>query len=148
MTPTLLLAAVLIGAVAQDHGRHKQAMDHRGHQAMGFDQSKATHTFTSTDTGGTIAIAANSASDSATIDQIRAHLKEIAKLFKDGDFSKPRFIHGGMPPGADVMKASRAAIDYRYEETAAGGKVVIASADRDAVAAIHRYLEYQKNEHR
>jgi len=149
-----LLVALTLMPVAQQtarhdaHGQHKAAMDHRGDQAMGFDQAKIRHTFTTTERGGTIEVIAKDPKDSTTITQIRKHLMEIARLFKDGDFSKPIFIHAQNPPGADIMKARRADITYRFDELPAGGRVTITSTSDDAVAATHAFLRFQREQHK
>ena len=143
-----LLTAAPVARASQDpHAQHTAAMDHRGHQQMGFDQAKGTHTFTVADDGGTIAINANSAEDARTIGEIRTHLREITRLFKAGDFAKPLAIHAEVPPGVDVMKARREHLTYRYEETALGGKVVLTSQDPAVLSAVKRFLEYQAKEH-
>lgn len=141
---TMMLVLAVLAAPEQ---QHRAGMDHRGHEAMGFDQAKAAHSFTTTADGGLIAIDAKDASDRTTIDRIRTHLAGVSKLFKAGDFSKPLFIHAQTPPGTDVMKALKKELDYRYEETKLGGKLTIKSAHREAVAAVHRFLEFQKKEH-
>jgi hypothetical protein len=46
------------------------------------------------------------------------------------------------------MKRLRKEIRYTFEESASGGRVVISSADKDAVAAIHNFLRYQIEEHK
>jgi hypothetical protein len=61
----------------------------RGAEGMGFDQDKTTHHFRLTTEGGLISVAANSAEDTASRDQIRMHLKVIAEQFQRGDFGKP-----------------------------------------------------------
>lgn len=147
MGPLTAILTVAL-ALAASPGQHDhKAMNERGNQAMGFDQAKATHTFTTTAAGGVIAVDAKEPSDATTIGQIRAHLGRIAKLFKAGDFSKPLFIHAQTPPGADIMKARRQQIEYRYEDTTSGGKVTITSGNHDAIAAVHRFLLFQNQEH-
>jgi hypothetical protein len=124
------------------------AMDHRGHQAMGWDQSKATHTFAPSPDGGSIDVAANDPADTATVTAIRAHLAEIAKAFKAGDFDKPAFIHAQTPPGVEVMKRLKGEISYRYEETPKGGKVTITTTNAEAIGAVHDFLKFQQDEHK
>ena len=46
------------------------------------------------------------------------------------------------------MRQLKSAIKYRFEETANGGRVRIATTNADAVAAIHAFLRYQIREHR
>ena len=142
---TLVLA--LAGPAAAQMQHDKAAMDHRGHQAMGWDQSKATHTFSPAPDGGRIEVAANDTTDTVTIAAIRSHLNDIAKAFKAGDFDKPMFIHDQTPPGVPEMKRMKAAITYTYADTPRGGRVTIQSADASAVEAVHAFLEFQKKEH-
>ena len=149
--PMVIVLALTLAAPSvtkQDHAQHKAGMDHRGNQAMGFDQAKIRHTFTPGDRGGTIEVIAKAASDSDTIAQIRSHLQEIAKLFKAGDFSKPVFIHAQNPPGAATMKALRSEIDYRFDDVPAGGKLSATSMNAEAIAAIQSFLRFQQDEHK
>ena len=115
---------------------------------MGWDQTKATHTFAPSSDGGRIEVKANDAADAVTIAAIRAHLQEIAKSFKAGDFDKPMFIHAQTPPGVPDMKRLKAQIAYTYEELPAGGKVTIASADAQAIGAVQAFLKFQAAEHK
>jgi hypothetical protein len=152
MNRTILLLATIIfwpaTLSAQDcHGRSGD-MDHRGHTAMGFSQEKSKHTFLLYRDGGLISAKATDAADAATRDQIRAHMKEIEKLFAAGDFDKPQFIHGKVPPGAETMKAQRSAISYRYRELPNGGGVRITTSNQSALAAIHSFLRFQIEDHK
>ena len=122
-------------------------MDHRGHLAMGFDQAKIQHSFSTGEHGGAIQVVAKDPTDAKTIAEIRTHLREITKLFKEGDFSKPIFIHAQNPPGADTMKARRADIQSRYDDIPTGARVTVRSSSGDAVAAIHAFLKFQQSEH-
>ena len=131
----------------EGHDQHRADMDHRGNEAMGFDQAKITHTFTTDERGGAIQVVARDAADAASVSQIRTHLREITKLFKGGDFSKPVFIHAQTPPGIDVLKARRAEIDYRFQEIPAGAKVTISSSNSEAIDAVHAFLRFQQGEH-
>jgi hypothetical protein len=150
-------------AVAQEHPpmpagtTHEQhmaqmkkdaALKQHGHMAMGFDQDKATHHFTLTATGGTIAVTANDASDTATRDRIRAHLEEIAAAFGTGDFEKPMMTHGEMPPGAADMQRHKADIKYTFEPAEKGGLVRIVAANEPALEAVHEFLRFQIREHK
>jgi hypothetical protein len=153
MTIAVLIAASLALAppsVPQHdpHAQHRAGMDHRGNQAMGFDQARIRHAFTTGQSGGTIQVVAIDAKDTETVARIRTHLREIAKLFKAGDFSKPVFIHAENPPGVDTLKARRAEIDYRYADIPSGGTLTISSSQPDAVAAIHSFLQFQQSEHK
>jgi hypothetical protein len=119
----------------------------RGAVAMGFDQDKATHHFRLYKTGGAIEVVANDDPDTATVGQIRTHLKEIAGDFASSDFGKPLATHGEMPPGVRTMQERRNALVFRYEDTPRGARVRITTADVIALEAVHEFLRYQIREH-
>ena len=130
--------------MAQDE--HHAGVDARGDKAMGFPHDKTSHHFLLKEDGGAIEVVANDAADKQNIEAIRGHLKHIAVMFTDGDFSTPMFIHDRVPPGVPLMKEKK--IEYKYEEMQAGGRIVIRSADPEAVAAVHDFLKFQIEDHR
>jgi len=132
----------------QASDRHAAGVDARGDHAMGFSHEHSAHHFHLLPDGGTIEVVASNANDAATRDEIRMHLSHIAKMFTDGDFQVPMFIHDKVPPGVPVMKSKRSAIIYAFEPTTNGGQVHISSADPDAVKAIHEFLAFQIDDHR
>jgi hypothetical protein len=149
----MVLVSLLISILLQ-HPAMPQGMSHEEHMkkmqadaAMGFDQDKIAHHFRPSDEGGTIEVEARDARDTTTIGQIRAHLKEIAKAFAAGDFSKPLLTHGEQPPGVPVMQQLKDDIRYSYEERPRGGLVRVTSANVEARQAIQAFLEYQIREH-
>jgi hypothetical protein len=75
------------------------------------------------------------------------HLGHIAKMFADGDFNIPIFVHDAAPPGVPEMKELQKRIHYTFEETPDGGRVIIATSDKTAVDAVHRFLRFQIQEH-
>src|SRR5258708_5151327 len=124
---TLFALAAASGMRAQDHSAMPPGMTHdqhlaqmkndaevkeRGARATGFDQDTTTHHFRLTKSGGEIEVAVNAKSDSAGRDAIRAHLKEIAVEFANGDFDKPFMTHAQIPPGAGTMKQLARKIRY------------------------------------
>jgi hypothetical protein len=129
------------------HDAHTQ-MDERGEKGMGFSQTATTHHFFLKSDGGVIQVEANDSADAASRDEIRMHLGHITKAFQSGDFDIPMFVHDTVPPGVPEMKRLQKSIRYTFEETASGGRVVISSADKDAVAAIHNFLRFQIREHK
>ncbi len=134
----------------EEHLAHVQKEAHmkrRGAEAMGFDQDRTTHHFRLTAAGGAISVAANNPSDEESRDRIRAHLKEIAARFAQGDFGKSTATHAEVPPGVGTMQRRKAAIQYTFKELPAGGSVHIATSDPAALAAIHEFLRYQIKEH-
>jgi len=163
--PLALLLALVPLANTQDAGNspatsapppsagkesHKCSKDiqGRGDMAMGFSQAKTTHHFILTKDGGVISVEANEAKDTESRDEIRMHLSHIAKAFAEGDFDIPMFVHDQVPPGVPVMKSKKSGIQYRFEETSLGGKVVIATRDAEALSAIHDFLSFQIREHK
>lgn len=123
------------------------AMNARGAEAMGFDQDRATHHFRLTPEGGRIQVEANEARDRTTVERVAAHLRTIREAFASGDFRAPRHTHGEDPPGVTALKRLRGKIDYAYEAMPRGGRLVLATRDPDARAAIHEFLRYQIREH-
>lgn len=122
------------------------AMQSRGKQAMGVDQYRSGHRFTSLPDGGRIELTSDSADVEATT-AIRAHFADIARAFAAGDFSIPGFVHAESVPGTAVMKTRAARIMYRVRDLPQGAQLSIRTADRAARAAIHEFLAFQRAEH-
>jgi hypothetical protein len=155
-------AATMSHLYAQHKSKHQQskpdcpmmnkhdmaAMNERGAQGMGFSQEKTTHHFYLTKTGGIIQVEANDPKDAVSRDQIQQHLKHNATMFAEGNFDIPMLVHDKVPAGVPEMKRLRTAISYKYEETERGGRVVISSADSQAVAAVQSFLRFQITEHK
>lgn len=124
------------------------AMNERGAEGMGFSQTATTHHFWLNANGGVIQVEANDPADTASRDDIRMHLAHIAKAFWSGDFAIPMFVHDTVPPGVAVMKQRSDKISYKFEETPAGGRVVIATNDTKALDAVQKFLRFQIAEHK
>ena len=124
-----------------------KALQSRGAVHMGVDQYTSTHHFESLPDGGRIELQRDSV-DSRDIEQIRRHLQEITKAFQQGDFRIPGLVHDQTVPGTAVMNARRDKIRFEFRELARGGEVRIISNDPEAVAAIHDFLAFQRQEHR
>lgn len=165
MKPVLPLLALTTVALAADppspppdcpmHATHMaQQADHfagvdaRGDQAMGFSHQTTVHHFTLTRTGGIIAVSVTDPADVQAADAIRGHLAHVATAFAAGDFALPGQIHGKVPPGVDAMKRRKAAIQYRFERTEQGARVVIITSDAKALEAVHAFLRFQIADHR
>jgi hypothetical protein len=129
------------------HEAHSR-MSERGEQGMGFSQTSTIHHFSLKPDGGVIQVEANGAANAGDRDNIRMHLTHIAKAFASGDFDIPMFVHDTVPPGVPEMKRLREKIRYSFEETRTGGRVVIATADKESLTAIHRFLRFQIEEHK
>jgi hypothetical protein len=123
------------------------AMQARGKSAMGVDQYTSIHRFDDLADGGRIELQRDR-DDSAGISAIRAHMRTIARAFAAGDFSTPATVHLAEVPGSATMRAKRSAIEYGVMDLPRGAALRIRSADREAVAAVHQFLAYQRREHR
>lgn len=135
---------------ASGHGHHAESgptLESRGNAGMGFEQSKTTHHFLLRPDGGVIEVQANDAEDATSVGQIRTHFRHIAAAFAAGDFQIPMLVHDAIPPGTTTMKRLREKIEYIYEETPQGARVVIKTTDASALDAIHDFLRYQIREH-
>jgi len=128
------------------HDEHAQ-MNARGAKGMGFSQDATTHHFLLKPDGGVIQVEASDPKDTASRDHIRMHLTHISRAFSSGDFDIPMFVHDTVPPGVPEMKRLAPKIRYTFEQTPLGGRVVIHSDDPEALAAIHKFLRFQTNEH-
>jgi hypothetical protein len=135
------------GEQHQKSERHHDGVNRRGDREMGFSHAKTTHHFRLKSDGGIIEVTANSTNDTASRDQIRQHLKHIAKKFSEGDFSAPMFIHGQVPPGVEAMKRLKAEIKYQYGEIERGAHIRISTGNTEAIKAIHEFLRFQIHDH-
>jgi hypothetical protein len=155
----ILLMALAVGVSPQSsqkpesqtecpmHGAHTK-MNERGEKGMGFSETATTHHFLLNSNGGVIQVEAKDSADATNRNEIRMHLGHIAKAFQSGDFDIPMFVHDTVPPGVPEMKRLRKNIQYSFEETPNGGRVVISSANKEALEAIHRFLRFQIEEHK
>jgi hypothetical protein len=133
--------------VAQSHDQHHANVNARGDQAMGFDHSKTTHHFLLKTDGGVIQVEANKPKDTQSRELIRNHLTHISHAFAAGDFSDPLAVHDKYPDGIPVMQRLKGEIRYTFEETPQGGRVLIKTANPQALDAIHQFLEFQIKDH-
>ena len=154
-TPADSSAAAMAGA--HDPSLHAQhtatpdssfaALQARGAVGMGVDQYTSTHTFEPRPDGGRITLRRD-VNDTAGVEQIRAHLAGIATAFAAGNFATPAFVHSGPVPGSDVMAARRSLIRYSVTPIPRGAELVIETSDSTAIDAVHRFLAFQRREHR
>lgn len=130
------------------HAAPTAAMQDRGKKGMGFSQTATTHHFLLKPDGGVIEVEVNDSKDAANLANIRGHLAHIADAFAQGDFEIPMFVHDTVPPGVPEMKQLRASIKYSFEKTPNGGRIVISTSDPDSLTAIHKFLQFQIEEHK
>ncbi len=113
---------------------------------MGVNQYTSTHLFTPLPDGGRIELQRNEA-DTAGAEQVRRHMAMIARRFSAGDFRLPGFVHARDVPGTAVMAAKRAALEYSVESLPRGAALRIRTEDPEAIAAIHAFLKFQRQDH-
>jgi hypothetical protein len=162
MRPVVLLIVSTICALpgrvaAQTHEGHRhsaaqddsafRAMQSRGQDVMGVDQYTSIHHFALLRDGGRIELQRDR-DDSVGTAAIRTHLRTIAKAFADGDFGAPLTVHRDSVPGVPAMRQRRSAIDYAVTDLPRGAELRIRTVDPVALDAIHRFLAYQRREHR
>jgi hypothetical protein len=140
----LLLATPALAQQPADTGY--RAMQLRGQQTMGVDQTTSSHGFESLPDGGRIVLVRN-VDDSAGVARIRAHLRDMQRAFGAGDFSMPMFIHMKTVPGVSVMATRHTLITYTESDLPNGGALRITTADSVALTAIHQFLAFQRTEH-
>jgi hypothetical protein len=114
---------------------------------MGVDQYTSTHRFESLPDGGRISLQRDPG-DSVGAARIRRHMETIAFAFRQGNFDLPGFVHDREVPGTVIMAQRRARITYTTESLPRGGGLRIHSDDSIAVAAIHEFLSFQRQDHR
>ena len=141
----LVVALVLVGCKRSNDDF--AAMQSRGAHVMGVDQYTSAHVFEDLPDGGRVVLDRDDAVDTAAIATIRAHMRDIATVFRAGDFTKPFQVHAQAVPGTAVMRERRATISYEAIDRPRGGEVRIRSNDSVAVRAIHEFLEFQRQQH-
>jgi hypothetical protein len=127
--------------------RHSVMMQH-GEKVMGFSQTETTHHFFLKKDGGVIQVEANDPKDVQNRDLIRTHLSHIAQAFAVGDFSDPMAVHDRVPDGVPAMRRFKGDIRYTFQETPQGGRVLIKTANAEALRVVHQFLRFQIGEHR
>ena len=161
LLPVMLLAlrpALLAAQSAADHGHAGHgapaaadtafdSMQRRGRMAMGVDQYTSVHRFDALPDGGRIELQRDR-DDTPGTARIRAHMRAIAVAFAAGDFGTPVMVHVKTVPGAADMRARKDRIRYEPQDLPRGGALRIRSTDPAAIAAIHRFLAFQRAEHR
>jgi len=142
------MAILLLFLVLLQSQSHDEGVTMRGDHAMGFSHDTTTHHFRLYPSGGAIEVLANDPADTKSRDEIRMHLSHITKMFQDGDFNVPTFIHDTTPPGAPTMSKLHTQINCVLENTPQGAKINITSKNKDAIDAIHEFLRFQITDHK
>ncbi len=122
-------------------------MMQRGNLAMGFDQSKIAHEFSTTKDGGQIKITALDEKDNNIINQIKSHTRDIQNDFTEGNFTKPFFIHAESVPGTDAMTQNKDQIQYKIQDLKNGSILLLITNNSSLVSSINQFMTYQSTEH-
>jgi hypothetical protein len=151
----LVVASMIAGCGSGEHAPRRArghdsafaAMQARGRAVMGVDQYTSTHVFEDRPDGGRIVLERDDSADTAAIAAIRRHMRDIAAAFGAGDFTMPFRVHGEPVPGAAALAERRAVIRYTVVDRPRGAELRIETRDPAAVAAVHRFLAYQRTAH-
>jgi hypothetical protein len=119
-----------------------------GEHVMGFSHEATTHHFRLFRNGGEIDVSANTSTDKTNIDQIRMHLRHIAKMFASGNFNAPMIIHVTNPPGVATMTKLKEQIRYEYSETDRGARIRIITPSPETTDAVDAFLLFQIVDHK
>jgi hypothetical protein len=119
----------------------------RGEHVMGFSHEGTTHHFRLFKDGGEIAVTAMDPNDKASIEQIRAHLGHIAKMFSSGNFKAPMLIHDTNAPGTATMTRLKEQIRYEFSETDRGARIQLVTIGPETTDAVHAFLLFQIVDH-
>jgi len=131
-----------------DQDKRSEDVVKRGEHVMGFSHEATTHHFRLFKDGGEIVATAKDQNDKAKIEQIRTHLRHIAKLFSSGNFKAPMLIHDTNPPGAVTMTRLKDQIRYEFSETERGARIRLATTTPETTDAVHAFLLFQIVDHR
>lgn len=148
-----LIVAVLLAATmpawAQQASPERQAeVARRGAQVMPFELAATTHVFTTTQDGGVQRVVAKDPANAQQAALVRAHLREIARQFEDGNFTAPASIHGDAMPGLAQLKAAAPGqVRVEYRDVDGGAELVYRSSDQELVAALHAWFGAQLADH-
>ena len=69
-------------------------------------------------------------------------------MFAEGNFRAAMLIHDRVPPGVPVLQRLKSEVSYRFEEIESGGRVRIATKNKEALAAVYDFLRFQIVDHR
>jgi hypothetical protein len=133
-------------AAAQSRDTTFEKLQARGQKEMGVDQYTSTHRFDSLPDGGRIELQ-RTVADPDGVRTIHAHLREIIEEFRKGDFTTPFAVHAHEVPGTRVMAAKKDVIRYEFRELPRGGEVRLTTSDAEALAAIHAFMAFQREDH-
>jgi hypothetical protein len=148
----LILTTLVLAASAQAVDKENEArldeVARSGAQVMPFDLEQTTHIFSKTEKGGLQQVVAKEGSNTEQIELIRTHLSDIARQFRQGDFSGPAKVHGDDMPGLEELRKARPGqIRIEYRGLANGAQIHYSTDDPRLVDAIHEWFDAQLRDH-
>lgn len=123
------------------------AVQARGAVVMGVDQYSSHHVFEDLVDGGRIILVRDDTADAAGAETIRRHLRAVADSFARGIFSDPARVHAREVPGTAELAQLRDQIRYQVSDRAGGAELRITTTDPAAIAALRRFLAFQREDH-
>lgn len=117
------------------------------HRVMPFDMAKTVHIFRMTESGGIQSVIVKDGSDVGQITLIRAHLRDEAGRFQQGDYSDPEKLHGITMPGLKELHLGAQRVKVSYSDLPDGGEITFETTDPHLLTAIHRWFGAQLSEH-
>jgi hypothetical protein len=142
----LLALASVIGCGSSTGDRAADVAAH-SREVMPFDLTRATHTFSPTDTGLVETVVTRSPVDTDQVALIRRHLAAEASAFQAGDFSDPAKIHGDDMPGLATLDTRADRLTVAYLDVAGGGRITYTSTDPAVIDALHDFGSVQASDH-
>jgi hypothetical protein len=85
--------------------------------------------------------------DTAQIELVRGHLRQVTAAFSAGDFSVPAAIHGIDMPGLAALSVGASRLRIVYDDVPSGGHITYGSSDPALVVALHDWFAAQNNDH-
>lgn len=144
-----LLAAICLPLAGQAADARRVAeVARRGPDVMPFDLRATTHVFTKTATGGIQSVVAKDPGNTAQVELVRGHLRDIQARFKKGDFSGPSHIHGQDMPGLAQLRAARPGqVSIDYADVPGGAQLSYSTKAPRLVKALHAWFDAQLSDH-
>lgn len=147
ITLIIALSSAPVFAQPSADSTRLDAVAERGRHVMPFNLERTLHVFEKTKHGGLQQVVAKNASDHQQIGLIRDHLLDLVKLFRQGDFSRQRRIHGNDMPGIAELADSYKRVQFVYRELPSGAEIEYVAEESALVDAIHRYFNAQLRDH-
>jgi len=137
--PVVLGSVLLTASACGSAGLGGQRTGHA--VVSNIDPRTTALTLSKTDEGGVEAVLASDASDSVTVEGVRALLREQAAQFQQGRYQDPAREHGMVMPGSRELEAGYAGVRVGYADLPAGGQITYVANDPALVNALHAWFD-------